>query len=51
MTNALIKNAADSLLAYFKGGCVSAGDAIRLEDAIKKCLVDELGVSESKVAG
>lgn len=45
-----IKTAAHELIAYYKEGeVVSAGDAIKLEDAIRKCLVDDLGVSSSKV--
>lgn len=44
-----IKTAAHELIAYYKGKDVSAGDAKKLEDAIRKCLVDDLGVSSSKV--
>lgn len=45
-----VKTAAHELIAYYKGDeVVSAGDAIKLEDAIRKCLVDDLGVSSSKV--
>ena len=44
-----IKTAAHELIAYYKGTDVSAGDAKKLEDAIRKCLVGELGVSSSKV--
>jgi len=44
-----VKTAAHELIAYYKGKDVSAGDAKKLEDAIRKCLVDDLGVSSSKV--
>lgn len=44
-----IKTAAHELIAYYKGKDVSSGDAKKLEDAIRKCLVDDLGVSSSKV--
>lgn len=44
-----IKTAAHELIAYYKGKDVSAGDAKKLEDVIRKCLVDDLGVSSSKV--
>ena len=44
-----IKTAAHELIAYYKGKDVSVGDAKKLEDAIRKCLVDNLGVSSSKV--
>lgn len=43
-----IPDAAQALLAAYKGEPVYAGDAIKLEDAIRKCLVKELGVSEAK---
>ena len=44
-----IPTAAHELIAYYKGKDVSAGDAKKLEDAIRKCLVDDLGVSSSRV--
>lgn len=44
-----IKTAAHELISYYTGKAVSAGDAKKLEDAIRKCLVDELGISSSKV--
>lgn len=44
-----VKTAAHELISNYKGKDVSAGDAKKLEDAIRKCLVDELGVSISKV--
>ena len=44
-----VKTAAHELISHYKGTDVSAGDAKKLEDAIRKCLVDELGVSSSKV--
>ena len=44
-----VKTAAHELISNYKGKDVSAGDAKKLEDAIRKCLVDELGVSSSKV--
>lgn len=44
-----VKTAAHELIACYKGKDVSAGDTKKLEDAIRKCLVDELGVSSSKV--
>lgn len=44
-----VKTAAHELISYYKGKDVSVGDAKKLEDAIRKCLVDELGVSSSKV--
>lgn len=44
-----IKTAAHELIAYYKGKDVSAGDSKKLEDAIRKYLVDDLGVSSSKV--
>lgn len=44
-----VKTAAHELIAYYKGKDVSVGDAKKLEDAIRKCLVDELGVSSGKV--
>lgn len=44
-----VKTAAHELISYYKGKDVSAGDAKKLEDAIRKCLVDDLGVSSSKV--
>lgn len=44
-----IPTAAHELIAYYKGKDVSAGDAKKLEDAIRKCLVEEIGISTSKV--
>lgn len=44
-----VKTAAHELISNYKGKDVSAGDAKKLEDAIRKCLVDDLGVSSSKV--
>lgn len=44
-----VKTAAHELIACYKGKDVNVGDAKKLEDAIRKCLVDELGVSSSKV--
>lgn len=44
-----VKTAAHELISYYKGKDVSVGDAKKLEDAIRKCLADELGVSISKV--
>ena len=44
-----IPEVAHGLIEHYKGPGVSAGDAKKLEDAIRKCLVDELGVSSSKV--
>ena len=44
-----IKTAAHELLEEYKGWRVSAGDAIILEEAIRKCLVDELGVPAGRI--
>lgn len=44
-----IPDVAHGLIEHYKGPDVSAGDAKKLEDAIRKCLVDDLGVSSSKV--
>lgn len=44
-----IPTAAYELLSTYGGSPVSLGDAIKLENAIRKCLVDELGISSSKV--
>lgn len=44
-----IPTAAHELLSTYGGSPVSLGDAIKLENAIRKCLVDELGISSSKV--
>lgn len=44
-----VKTAAHELIACYKGKDVSVGDVKKLEDAIRKCLVNELGVSSSKV--
>ena len=42
-------DAAQGLLKNYKGGPVNAGDAIILENAIRKCLIEELGVSEGNL--
>ncbi len=39
-----IPTAAHELLAEYKGDNVSMGDAMILEDAIRKCMVEQLGV-------
>lgn len=44
-----IPTAAHELLATYCGSPVHAGDAIKLENAIRKCLVEEIGISTSKV--
>lgn len=44
-----IPTAAHELLSYYKGKDGSMGDVIKLENAIRKCLVEELDVSSSKV--
>lgn len=44
-----IPTAAHELLATYCGSPVYAGDAIKLENAIRKCLVEEIGISTSKV--
>lgn len=44
-----ISTAAHELLSTYCRSPVHAGDAIKLENAIRKCLVDELGVSSSEV--
>lgn len=44
-----IPTAAYELLSTYGGFPVSLGDVIKLENAIRKCLVDELGISSSKV--
>ncbi|MBO5985469.1 MAG: hypothetical protein J6Q02_01565 [Lachnospiraceae bacterium] len=44
-----IPEVSHGLIEHYKGPGVSAGDAKKLEDAIRKCLVDDLGVSSSKV--
>lgn len=45
-----IPTAAHELLATYCGSPVHAGDAIKLENAIRKCLVEEIGISPSKVS-
>lgn len=45
-----IKTAAHELLSTYCGSPVHAGDAIKLENAIRKCLVEEIGVSSSEVS-
>jgi hypothetical protein len=44
-----ISTAAHELLSTYGGSPVSLGDAIKLENAIRKCLVEELGISRSVV--
>ncbi len=44
-----IQTAAHELLSEYKGYNVSTGDAIILEDAIRKCLVEQLGVPQREV--
>ncbi len=44
-----IPTAAHELLSAYGGATVNAGDAIKLENAIRKCLVEEIGISSSKV--
>ncbi len=44
-----IPTAAHELLSTYGGANVSVGDAIKLENAIRKCLVEEIGISSSKV--
>lgn len=44
-----IPTAAHELISYYKGEDVSMGDAMKLENAIRKCLVEEIGISSSKV--
>jgi len=43
-----ISTAAHELLSKYCSSPVHAGDAIKLENAIRKCLVEEIGVSSSK---
>ena len=45
-----IPTAAHELLATYCGFPVHAGDAIKLENAIRKCLVEEIGISTSKAS-
>jgi len=45
-----VPTAAHELLSTYGGANVSAGDAIKLENAIRKCLVEELGISSNKVS-
>lgn len=44
-----VKTAAHELLSTYGGPKVYSGDAIKLENAIRKCLVEEIGISSSKV--
>ena len=45
-----IPTATHELLSAYCGSPVHAGDVIKLENAIRKCLVEEIGVSSSKVS-
>jgi hypothetical protein len=45
-----ISTAAHELLSTYCGSPVHAGDVIKLENAIRKCLVEEIGVSSSVVS-
>lgn len=44
-----VPTAARELLFTYGRTTASAGDAIKLENAIRKCLVEEIGISSSKV--
>lgn len=44
-----IPTAAHELLTTYGGARTGAGDAVKLENAIRKCLVEEIGISSSKV--